>query len=78
VATEKRGFIEKDISGRMLLERAYDPKNLQPSLSIGKALRLEGIVKKIYRKAGMFSSSSTIMSMLTIMQASSYQMNNRM
>jgi len=65
-ATNKQQFLEMDLTGAILLERGPDVHALLPRLSLGKALRLNTIIKRIYLDEGIFSPSLTNSTLLTI------------
>jgi len=65
-ATNKQQFLEMDLTGAVLLERGSDVHALLPRLSLGKALRLNTIIKCIYLDEGIFSPSLTNSTLLTI------------
>lgn len=66
MALSKQEFLKLDLTGAVLLERGPNIDALLPILSLGKALRLNTIIKRIYLDAGIFSPSFANNTLLTI------------
>jgi len=66
VAQGKDEFSANHLSGAILIDSGYDPKDLQPALPLGMALRVSKIVRGVYRAQGIFPTLYTNKSVLTI------------
>jgi len=73
LATSKQEFMKKELSGSVLLNTGFNIDELLKVLSLGKALKLSSIIKKVYHDAGIFPPSFTKTPVLTITQGFSCQ-----